>query len=127
MRWLFNDEPNIDWLKEYGIMLLIEYGQRQNVRHAGANIIYNFVEDFRPPIGMLPKAFMNRAWDANFDFRFNQNPHDAYKSLLFARWNASVKKISWGFRGPPMWYIEQSLKRAGEDLNDLARKNQQAA
>src|SRR5213592_988856 len=60
MRWLFNDEKNIDWLKEYGILLQCEYSQRTGNRHAGSAEIFNFIEDFRPPIGLEPWAFMNR-------------------------------------------------------------------
>lgn len=112
LRWLWNDEANVDWLKEYGVLLNCEYSARVGKSHAASHHIYDFIEDFRPPVGLEPKAFMNRAWDDTFDFRHIKDPHQAYRDLMNARWFNSKRKLSWGDRMPPVWYIEHQIARS---------------
>jgi hypothetical protein len=121
LRWMLNEEANIDWVKDYGIMLLIEYGFRYQRQHKGSREIYNFIEDFGMPIGVEPKAFLNRAWDDTFDFRHEQDVPKAYRHYMNAIWTVSKRQLSWGDRMPPAWFIEEQLIRAGKELNDTAR------
>lgn len=113
VRWLMNDEANMDWLKDYGVLLLVEHGQRTGTRHKGSKFIYDFVEDFGAPIGVEPKMFLNRAWDERFDYRFEQHTPYAYRKLMSARWNTAKRSPQWGDRMPPIWYLEDQLNRQG--------------
>lgn len=113
VRWLLNDEANIDWLKDYGVLLLVEHGQRTGMRHKGSQYIYDFVEDFGAPIGVDPLMFLNRAWDEQFDYRFEHDVPTAYKKLMSARWHTAKRSPQWGDRMPPVWYLEDQLARQG--------------
>lgn len=115
MHWLFDDEANIDWLKEYGVILHIEYGCRFERRHADARSIFDFVDDFRPAVGLEPKVFVNLARDRLFDYSDNKDVFQAYRDLLCSKWATSTKKPSWSGRMPPEFYINYQLKRQGKD------------
>lgn len=117
LRWMLNTEANIDWAKDYAVMLLIEYGQRTGRQHKGSKSIYTFIEDFGTPVGLEPIAFMNRAWDDTFDFRYEKCTNDAYRKLLCAKWNFEDKKLSWGDRMPPTWYVEYQIACSGVPEN----------
>ena len=111
LRWLQNDETNVDWLKDYGMMLLVEYGGRHGRKHGNAEAIIVFIDDFGAPLGLDPQAFLNRAWNETFDFRFEPDVHKAYRWFVAARWSNSIKKLSWVPRMPPAWYIEHEIAR----------------
>lgn len=115
MRWLFNDEANIDWLKEYAVLLQVEYAGRTSHAHASRKDIFDFVGDFRPSVGLEPKAFMNRAWDELFDYSDIKDVHQAYRDLLSARWTIAKTPPRWGDRMPPIWYLEYQLERGCPD------------
>jgi hypothetical protein len=122
LRWVLNDEKNIDWLKDYGVMLLAEYVIRFDKQHVGSSHIYNFIKDFQPAIGLDPDGFLNRAWDETFDFRYKADVHQAYRDYLNALWTIDKKRLSWGTRMPPAWYIEEQIKRAGKDVDKEMEK-----
>ncbi len=114
---LINDEANMDWVKDYGVLLLVEYGQRTNLRHMGSQYIFDFVEDFGAPIGVDPIGFLNRAWDERFDYRFEHDTPTAYKKLMSARWAVAKRSPHWGDRMPPVWYLEDQLQRQGVETH----------
>lgn len=116
LRWMLNDEANVDWLKEYGVMLIIEYGTRHMNQHAGANCIYSFIQDFESPVGLEPKAFLNRAWDETHDFRFEPNVYTAYRWFLSARWALAKRRVTWGNRMPPAFFVEHQIARGGNSI-----------
>jgi len=116
LRWLRKEAANLDWLMDYGVMLIVEYGIRTGRKHEGAKYILNFVEDFGSPVGLEPQEFYNRAFDNTFDFRYTVDTHLAYRHYVSALWSAERKKLSWGDRMPPSWFIEYQLQRAGKEL-----------
>lgn len=109
MRWLWNDEANVDWLKEYGILLHCEYCSRTGRKHAGARDIFDFIDDFRPPIGLDPKGFLNWACDDVIDFHTDPNVTRAYQNYMCHKWSNAILKPTWGDRMPPDWYINYQL------------------
>jgi hypothetical protein len=106
MRWLFNDEKNVDWLKEYGILLHCEYVSRMGFKHAASKDVFDFIDDFRPPIGLDPEGFLNWACDDQIDFHTDLDVHRAYRNYLCAYWTAAERNPTWGDRLPPCWYID---------------------
>lgn len=116
LRWMRNEAANMDWVMDYGVMLLVEYGVRTGRKHQGAKHIYSFIEDFGAPVGMEPMAFINRAFDETYDFRYTTDVHLGYRHYVNALWAVERKKLSWGDRMPPTWFIEYQLTRQGKEL-----------
>jgi hypothetical protein len=123
LRWMLNDETNMDWVKEYGIMLIVEFAVRHSRDHAGAKHIREFVDDFDKPIGLEPTAFLNRTWNDELDFRFEPDVHKAYRWFVAAQWAMSSKKLSWGHRMPPEFFIQHMIARTGKDIVTLGEEN----
>lgn len=117
VRWLCNDAKNIDWLVEYSICLLVEYGlrygkHRDGRRHAGSQVIYDFIKEYGNPIGLEPLGFINSTIDERFDYRHVPDAHAAYRSYLSALWFSDKIPPSWGDRLPPAWYVENRILTA---------------
>jgi hypothetical protein len=105
----------MDWLADYGVCLCVEWGLRHGRPHAGSMHIFDFVNEFGTPVGAEPIGYLNRAFDDVFDFRWRTPVTQAYKDYLNSIWTTSRKKLSWGTRMPPAWFIDMQIIRQGKE------------
>lgn len=104
--WVCQNKANYSWLFDHFISLLDEYTMRFNKKHKCQDLVKEFTEG----ISYLPEGSLQQFANCtankskNISFKHLEEPTEAYKAYLCARWDTDTRIPKWTNRTKPEWY-----------------------
>jgi hypothetical protein len=104
--WVARNKGNYTWLFKHFVALNLEYSFRYNKVHKCAALIKEFLDG----VSILPdgdlEQFANCTTnkEKGISFKHIENPVEAYKAYLSARWDTDTRTPKWTNRQKPEWY-----------------------
>lgn len=106
--WAANSKSNFMWLVEHGLALGNEYTLRFGKQHKSISIITHIIQNelFKViPDGEL-QTFANCTANQTkgISYKHLEDPVEAYRAYLSARWDTDTLVPKWTCRAKPEWY-----------------------
>lgn len=107
--WVRQNRENWYWLWHHASALCILYSDIYNKEHKCRKILDDLIKTTEHlqylPEGKL-QTFVNCTTNRTkgLTFKHLNNPVEAYKAYLTARWNTDTRPPKWSFREKPKWY-----------------------
>lgn len=108
--WAASTKGNFDWLLNHGIGLGLEYQERFGKLHKSFSVILDILDkeliNYIPEGKQQPFANCTTNKDKGISFKHLNDPVEAYRAYLNARWQTDTRPPKWTKKEPPAWYKE---------------------